>query len=82
MAGVPVVACVDGGGVLDVVPAGGAGRRAAPSGEAIAQAALEQLADPSARDKAWRLGQEWRTRLAPDTVAAVFEGWYREAVGE
>ena len=26
-AGVPVVACTDGGGVLDVVPSSGAGRR-------------------------------------------------------
>jgi len=79
-AGVPVVACHDGGGVLDIVPEEGAGRRAAPSGEAIARAVERLLADTSARTEAWRLGEIWRQRLAPETVAAAFEGWYAEAL--
>jgi glycosyltransferase involved in cell wall biosynthesis len=78
--GVPVVACTDGGGVLDIVPGQGAGRRAAPSGEAIAGAVGQLLADKSARAEAWRLGDIWRQRLAPETVAAAFEGWYAEAL--
>ncbi|HSE46581.1 MAG TPA: glycosyltransferase, partial [Gemmatimonadales bacterium] len=79
-AGVPVVACHDGGGVLDIVPERGAGRRTAPSGEAIAAAVEQLLADNSARTEAWRLGETWRQRLAPETVAAAFEGWYAEAL--
>jgi len=78
--GVPVVACTDGGGVLDVVPEQGAGRRAAPSGPAIADAVAQLIADKSSRAEAWRLGESWRQRLAPDTVAAAFEGWYAEAL--
>ena len=78
--GVPVVACTDGGGVLDVVPEQGAGRRAVPSGPAIADAVAQLVADKSSRAEAWRLGESWRQRLAPDTVAAAFEGWYAEAL--
>ncbi|HSE68207.1 MAG TPA: glycosyltransferase [Gemmatimonadales bacterium] len=78
--GVPVVACTDGGGVLDIVPEQGAGRRSAPSGEAIAGAVEQLMADKSAGAEAWRLGELWRRRLAPDTVAAAFEGWYAEAL--
>ena len=78
--GVPVVACTDGGGVLDIVPEQGAGRRAAPSGEAIARAVEQLVAEKSARTEAWRLGEMWRQRLAPDTVAAAFQGWYAEAL--
>jgi glycosyltransferase involved in cell wall biosynthesis len=80
MAGVPVVACWDGGGVLDVVPEQGAGRRALPSGEALADAALELLEAPDAVRAARLEGQEWRARLSPANVAAVCEEWYREAL--
>ena len=38
MAGVPVVACTDGGGVLDVVPATGGGRHASPDAASLASA--------------------------------------------
>jgi hypothetical protein len=38
------------------------------------------LADKSARSEAWRLGEIWRQRLAPETVAAAFEDWYAEAL--
>jgi glycosyltransferase involved in cell wall biosynthesis len=78
--GVPVVACTDGGGVLDIVPEQGAGRRVSPSPEAIASAVEQLMADKSSRAEAWRLGAIWRQRLAPDTVAAAFEGWYAEAL--
>ncbi len=82
MCGVPVVACRDGGGLLDVVPADGAGRLASPTPEALARVALELLQDPSARQLAGEAGAEWRRRLDPDTAAAACERWYREALGE
>jgi glycosyltransferase involved in cell wall biosynthesis len=80
MAGVPVVACEDGGGVLTVVPASGAGRRARPQPESIAHAIEELLADDSARECARQDGLRWRQSLSPEHVARVFEGWYREAL--
>jgi len=82
MCGVPVVACIDGGGVLDVVPAAGAGRRVPPTPAALAAALRELLADRPARRLAAEEGERWRTRLSPDAVAAVCERWYREALGE
>ena len=82
MCGVPVVACLDGGGVLDVVPAAGAGRRVSASPVAIASALRDLLADPSARRLAAEEGERWRTALSPDAVAAVCAGWYREALDE
>ncbi|HEU5169685.1 MAG TPA: glycosyltransferase family 4 protein [Gemmatimonadales bacterium] len=81
MAGVPVVACWDGGGLLDVVPEHGAGRLTLPSVDAIVDAALGVLDDPDRFVRARTEGEAWRARLAPDAVAAVCEGWYREAVG-
>ncbi|HET9134563.1 MAG TPA: glycosyltransferase [Gemmatimonadales bacterium] len=81
MQGVPVVACTDGGGVLDVVPAGGAGRVVAPSAEAIAEAMLALAADTGAADAAYTLGQTWAARLDPDAVAERAMGWYRRALG-
>ena len=82
MCGVPVVACLDGGGVLDVVPAAGAGRRVPASPVAIASALRDVIVDPSARRVAAEEGERWRTQLSPDAVAAVCERWYREALGE
>jgi glycosyltransferase involved in cell wall biosynthesis len=82
MCGVPVVACVDGGGVLDVVPVAGAGRQVAPTPAGLATALRELLADPSARPLALAEGECWRTRLSPDAVATVCERWYHEALGE
>ncbi|TFG51418.1 MAG: glycosyltransferase family 4 protein [Gemmatimonadales bacterium] len=81
MMGVPVVACHDGGGVLSVVPASGAGRRADPSAQSLARAASELLGDPGAREAAWRDGQRWREQLSPEHAAEACEGWYREALG-
>ncbi|MEO8138044.1 MAG: glycosyltransferase family 4 protein [Gemmatimonadota bacterium] len=80
MVGVPVVACIDGGGVLAVVPETGAGRRAHPDPAAIAAAVLDLNADPAARDHARAEGIRWRSALSPEHVAEVCEGWYREAL--
>lgn len=80
LAGVPVVACRDGGGVLSVVPEAGAGRVVEPSATALAGAARDLLADPSARELARAAGAVWRERLSPARVAEVCEGWYREAL--
>jgi glycosyltransferase involved in cell wall biosynthesis len=81
MAGVPVVACWDGGGLLDVVPETGAGRLTLPSAEALSDAALDLLQDPDRMALARLVGESWRARLSPDHVAALCEGWYREALG-
>jgi glycosyltransferase involved in cell wall biosynthesis len=78
----PAVACSDGGGVLDIVPADGAGRRADPAPAAIAAAITDVLADPVARQHAAREGARWRTRLSPATAAEACERWYHEALGE
>lgn len=78
--GIPVVACNDGGGVLDIVPEHGAGRRTAASGEAIATGVQQLMSDQTARTEARRLGEIWRQRLSPEAVAAAFEGWYAEAL--
>jgi glycosyltransferase involved in cell wall biosynthesis len=81
MVGVPVVACWDGGGLLDVVPENGAGRLTLPSAEALSDAALDLLQDPDRLSVARLVGESWRARLAPDHVAELCEGWYREALG-
>jgi glycosyltransferase involved in cell wall biosynthesis len=81
IAGVPVVACWDGGGVLDVVPQSGAGRLTLPSPEAIGDAVLGVLLEPDRLAVARLVGESWRSRLSPDHVAEVCEGWYREALG-
>ena len=81
MVGVPVVGCWDGGGVLDVVPESGAGRLTLPSPEAMSDAALDLLHDPDRLELARVVGESWRARLAPDHVAEICEGWYREALG-
>jgi glycosyltransferase involved in cell wall biosynthesis len=81
MHGVPVVACHDGGGLLDLVPPVGAGRLAAPEPRALAAAVRDVLDTPSARDEARAAGARWRNLLAPDAVAARFETWYHEAAG-
>lgn len=81
MAGVPVVACWDGGGVLDVVPESGAGRLTLPAAPAISDALLSILQDPDRREVARLVGESWRARLAPTHVAEICQGWYREALG-
>lgn len=81
MTGVPVVACQDGGGVLDIVPTGGAGRVAEATPAALAQAAAELLEDPAATANARHLGELWRDRLSPERIATRCEAWYHEALG-
>jgi 1,4-alpha-glucan branching enzyme len=81
MVGVPVVACWDGGGLLDVVPEAGAGRLTLPSAEALSDAALDLLQDTERLALARLVGEAWRARLSPDQVADLCEAWYREALG-
>jgi glycosyltransferase involved in cell wall biosynthesis len=81
MVGVPVIACWDGGGVLDVVPERGGGRLVLPEPEAIADAVLDLLNDPDRTERARTAGEVWRERLSPDAVAATYERWYQEALG-
>ena len=81
MSGVPVIACWDGGGVLDIVPETGAGRRVLPSADALADTTLDVLTDDDRRARARELGLGWRKRLSPEQVAEACEGWYREALG-
>lgn len=80
MQGVPVVACRDGGGLCDLVPAAGGGRLVAPDPDAIATAVGELLDDPGARDAARRAGEPWRERLDPAFVANRCLTWYRRAL--
>jgi glycosyltransferase involved in cell wall biosynthesis len=81
MSGVPVVACRDGGGIRDVVPASGGGRICEPDPSAIADATESILSDPHAGTAARRLGEEWRVKLDPKVVASAFDAWYRKAAG-
>ncbi len=81
MAGVPVVACLDGGGVLDIVPVRGGGRRVEPTAMALADGIRTLLGNLEARAAARVLGADLRIRLSPAHVAEVCEGWYREALG-
>jgi glycosyltransferase involved in cell wall biosynthesis len=82
MVGVPVVGCWDGGGLLDLIPERGAGRLTLPFADAIADGVLGILGDSNRFALARSAGEVWRARLAPDHVAARYEGWYREARGE
>ncbi len=78
--GVPVVACHDGGGVLDIVPPRGAGRLAEPNAQAIADAIVSLLADPTAMATAQIAGGELAERLSPASVAAKAMTWYQRAL--
>jgi glycosyltransferase involved in cell wall biosynthesis len=82
LAGVPVVACRDGGGVLDIVPERGAGRRVDPTPEAIAGAAVEMIGSPETARDLHRLRESWRQRLSADAVAGACEAWYHEALAD
>ena len=78
--GVPVVACWDSGGAVEVVPQSGAGRLTLPSPEALAQAVLDLQRDPDRLAMGRLVGESWRARLAPGHVAELCEGWYRHAL--
>jgi glycosyltransferase involved in cell wall biosynthesis len=81
IAGVPVVACWDSGAPVDVIPESGAGRLSLPSAEPMASCVLSLQADKDRLAASRLVGEAWRTRLAPDHVAQVCEGWYRDALG-
>ncbi|MBM4188190.1 MAG: glycosyltransferase family 4 protein [Gemmatimonadetes bacterium] len=76
--GVPVVACRDGGGVLDIMAEPGAGRVSDPDPVAIAAAVDDLLSTPAGRDRAATAGSAWLERLAPAAVAERFERWYEQ----
>jgi glycosyltransferase involved in cell wall biosynthesis len=78
--GVPVVACEDGGGLLDVVPTSGGGRIVAATAEAIADGITAIASDAGAADGAWMAGRAWQHRLAADQVAARCLGWYEHVL--
>jgi glycosyltransferase involved in cell wall biosynthesis len=80
VAGVPVIACWDSGAAVDFVPESGAGRLTLPSAEALADSVLELQADSDRLAMGRLLGEAWRVRLAPDNVAQLCEGWYRDAL--
>jgi glycosyltransferase involved in cell wall biosynthesis len=80
VAGVPVVACWDSGAAVDIVPESGAGRLTLPSAEALADSVLELQADGERLAMSRLVGEAWRARLAPDNVAELCEGWYRDAL--
>ena len=81
LTGVPVVACWDSGAAVDIVPESGAGRLTLPSAEALADSVLELQADGDRLAMGRLVGEAWRARLAPDNVAELCEGWYRDALG-
>jgi len=80
LAGVPILICTDGGGLLDVAGQGGS-TVVEPTAEAIARAAEAVVGSAEARAAAHRAGLAWAERLAPARVAERAEGWYREALG-
>jgi glycosyltransferase involved in cell wall biosynthesis len=81
ISGVPVVTCWDSGALVDVVPQSGAGRLSLPAADPLAECVLSLLADRDVLAASRLVGEAWRTRLAPDHVAEVYEGWYRDALG-
>jgi glycosyltransferase involved in cell wall biosynthesis len=80
IAGVPVVACWDGGAAVDIVPESGAGRLTLPAAEALADSVLDLQNDADRLAMGRLVGESWRARLAPDHVAELCEGWYRDAL--
>jgi len=80
LSGVPVVACWDSGAAVDIIPESGAGRLTLPSAEAMADSVLDLQGDPDRLAMGRLVGESWRARLAPDNVAELCEGWYRNAL--
>jgi glycosyltransferase involved in cell wall biosynthesis len=74
--GIPVVACEDGGGLLDLVRPGEGGLIVPPQPAPLAAALRQCLTDPAARAAAVRAAVTLRHRLAPMTAAAAFERVY------
>ena len=86
MAGIPVIATTDGGGILDIVGgeegSAGGGLVVPPRATEIADAVRAILADPAARDHARAAGASLRERLTARTVAGRFEALYQAALSE
>lgn len=82
IAGVPLVVCQDGGGLLEIAGTGQQARVVAPSPAAIADAIAGILADPAARGAALEAGALLRARLEPAAAARRAMEWYRLAVGQ
>lgn len=80
MAGVPVVVCRDGGGVVETVTRWGGGTVVEPAEEAIGAAVVEALQSAELKAAARSAGSRWRERLDPARVAETFERWYHEAL--
>jgi glycosyltransferase involved in cell wall biosynthesis len=80
ISGVAVIACWDSGAAVDVVPESGAGRLSLPAPEALADHVLSLNADDDRLAVGRLVGEAWRARLAPDHVAELCEGWYRDAL--
>lgn len=78
--GVPVVASWDAGAAVGIVPESGPGRLTLPSPEALADGVLGLQGDPDRLPMGRLVGESWRARLAPDNVAELCEGWYRNAL--
>jgi glycosyltransferase involved in cell wall biosynthesis len=79
MQGVPVVACHDGGGVIEVVPGGAGARVVSATPEAVAGALGELNGSVVDRDAAFLAGERWRVRLSPGFVADRCLEWYARA---
>lgn len=80
MAGLPVVVCRDGGGVVETVTQWGGGTVVEPTEEAVAAALVEALQSAELKAAARSAGSKWRERLDPARVAETFERWYHEAL--
>ncbi len=78
-AGVPVVVCRDGGGLLDIIQEPEAGLVVEPDPAAMARATLAILGRTDYRTAAALEGDRWRDRLDPGRVAQQFEAIYSGA---
>lgn len=82
LAGVPILVCRDGGGLLDLLapPVSGAGRSVAPEAAALAGAMAEMLDDPALAAAARTAAGALRAQVTPDAVAARYAAVYAEAL--
>lgn len=80
MQGVPVVACTDGGGLLDVVGDSRGGRVVEPTATAIATAADVLMGSADAASAAHDAGCYWREQLSAACVAERCLDWYNRVL--
>lgn len=74
--GVPVVACTDGGGVLDIASKASGCRIVDPRPAAIATALRNLAGNRKAGDQAAGAGKRWALRLSPGAAADACLTWY------